>query len=140
MKPEKIIAAARAQIGTPFRHQGRVAGKALDCAGLIVQVAASLGLEYIDRQGYPTRPYGGLLESALDDQPCLRRVMPSTMRPMPGDVLLMKFAKDPQHLAICAGDTIIHAWAEPGCVAENNFTDIWRGRVVRIYEFTGAEQ
>lgn len=140
MTPEKIVAVARAQVGTPFRHQGRLPGKALDCAGLVVHVAASLGVDYIDRKGYPTLPYGGLLESVLDAQPGLRRILPSTVRPANGDVLLMRFKGDPQHLAICAGETIIHAWAEPGAVAENDFTDLWRRRVVRIYEFVGVER
>ena len=48
MSVEQILAAARAEIGTPFRHQGRVSGKALDCAGLICHVASVIGLEYFD--------------------------------------------------------------------------------------------
>jgi hypothetical protein len=51
----------------------------------------------------------------------------------------MRFSGDPQHLAICAGDTIIHAWQTVGKVAEHRFTDEWKSRVVRVYEFTGAE-
>ncbi|MBK8745664.1 MAG: peptidase P60, partial [Propionivibrio sp.] len=38
-----ILAAARACIGTPFVHQGRIPGLALDCAGLVVAVAQAIG-------------------------------------------------------------------------------------------------
>ena len=135
MIPDEIVAIARTQIKTPFRHQGRIPGKALDCAGLIVHIAHELGLDYVDQTNYPRRPYAGLLEAALDAQPCLRRV---ERAPQTGDVLLFRIASDPQHLAICAGETIIHAWAEPGCVSENIFTAKWRSQLVRVYEFTGV--
>lgn len=143
MTPTAIIAAARAEVGTPFRHQGRMAGKALDCAGLVCHVAASLGIEYVDQSGYSKRPSQGLLESALDSQPCLVRVSVTEMQA--GDVLLMRFTGDPQHLAIYAGwsdvyqgDGIIHAWLQARKVAENLLTDEWRGRIVRVYRFVGV--
>lgn len=133
--PEAIVAAARAELGTPFRHQGRLPGIDLDCAGLSVVVAGSLGLKYKDRKGYPDGPHAGLLESELDDQPCLRRVFRA---PLAGDLLLFIIDGYQQHLAICAGDTIIHAWSQPGCVSENRFSDYWKARLVRVYEFTEA--
>lgn len=134
--PESIVAAARAHVGTPFRHQGRLPGKALDCAGLVIMTARAIGLNPNDRTGYPRRPFSGLMESVLDAQPCLRRV---EREPQAGDVLLLRFEGDPQHLAICAGETIIHAWAQPGVVAENDFTADWRRRMVRVYEFREVE-
>jgi hypothetical protein len=36
MSPLEIVAIARETIGTPYAHQGRVAGLALDCAGVPV--------------------------------------------------------------------------------------------------------
>lgn len=143
MSVEQILAAARAEIGTPFRHQGRVSGKALDCAGLICHVAAAVGLEYFDQQGYSRQPSQGLLESALDGQPCLVRVALADMQA--GDVLLMRFAGDPQHLAIFAGwsdvyqgEGIIHAWLQARKVCENIMTDEWFNRIVRVYRFKVA--
>jgi len=144
MSGNQILAAARAEIGTPFRHQGRVSGKALDCAGLVCHVASVIGLEYFDQQGYSRKPSQGLLESALDGQPCLVRVELDDMQA--GDVLLMKFNSDPQHLAIFAGwsdvyqsEGIIHAWLDAKKVAENVMTDEWRNRIVRVYRFRGVE-
>ena len=133
MTADDILIAARSFLGTPFRHQGRIPGLALDCAGLVVSVAKEIGADYIDRPGYSRNPSGGLLESALDDQPCLERV---TDR-QPGDVLLMRFSGEPQHLAICAGDTIIHSYEAVGKVCEHRLASVWAARIVRVYRFKG---
>ena len=143
MTRDDILTAARAEIGTPFRHQSRTPGWALDCAGLVVHIAAALGMEYSDQQGYSRHPSDGLLESALDSQPCMERIALADMQA--GDVLLMKFASDPQHLAIHAGwsdvyqaEGIIHAWLQAKKVAEHVLTDEWRARIVRVYRFRGV--
>ena len=142
MMREQIVAAARTQIGTPFRHQGRLPGKALDCAGLVIVAAQSIGATYADQQGYDRRPSGGLLEAALDAQPCLERV--EIRDRQAGDVLLMRFASDPQHLAIYAGlvdvyqaEGIIHAWMQARKVCEHHLSDEWFERIVRVYRFNG---
>ena len=41
MNANGIIASARACLGTPFLHQGRIPGVALDCAGLVGIIADS---------------------------------------------------------------------------------------------------
>ena len=133
MLAEAILAAARAAIGTPFRHQGRAPGAALDCAGLAVHAAQEAGLTVTDLVGYADRPRGGALEAALDAQPCLQRIPVPDARA--GDLLLMKFSGDPQHLAIHGGDTIIHAYAQVGKTCEHDWTPEWRSRVVRAYRF-----
>ena len=133
MTPDEIIRAARGLIGTPFVHQGRLPGRALDCAGLVVAVAQAIGVEYVDQTGYSRSPSGGLLESALDDQPGITRIAPDIRAP--GDILLMRFSGDPQHLAILAGNTIIHAYEAPGLVCEHDLTDLWVRRIVRVYRF-----
>ena len=131
MTAADIIAAARTCLETPFVHQGRLPGQALDCAGLIIQVANTLGLEHVDHTGYARLPGNGLLESALDNQPGLSRVTDLQA----GDVILMKFSGDPQHLGIYAGENIIHAYQPVGKVCEHGLTDAWRRRIVRIYRF-----
>ena len=144
MTPDDIVSAARDLIGTPFVHQGRIPHVALDCAGLVVAVAQAVGAEYIDQTGYSRSPSGGLLEAALDDQPGIARVTLADRQP--GDILLMRFAGDPQHLAILVDDapkeaplggTIIHAYEAPGIVCEHDLTDLWQRRIVRVYRFRG---
>lgn len=143
MNANDIIAIARAEVGTPFRHQGRQSGKSLDCAGLIIMVAKDIGAEYLDFTGYSRHPSDGLLESALDSQPALVRVPLADIQA--GDVLLMKFNSDPQHLALFAGHSpvyqaegIIHAWLQARKVCEHVLTDEWRSRIVRVYRFIGV--
>lgn len=135
MTSDDILAAARAAIGTPFQHQGRAAGKALDCAGLIVHVARDIGAEYVDTAGYSRLPSHGLLQAALERQPCLMPV--SIADRQPGDVLLMRFKNEPQHLAICAGETIIHSYSTVGQVCEHRLSDVWVSRIVSVYRFRG---
>ncbi len=135
MTGDDIVTAARNALETPFVHQGRVVGKAMDCAGLIIHVAKTLELDHIDQSGYSRTPSGGLLEASLGVQPCLIEV---DAPPIPGDVLLMRFSGAPQHLAICAGSTIIHAWQIVGKVCEHSLTDVWRARIVKVYRFSGV--
>ena len=130
-----IIEAARSEIGTPFRHQGRVAGKRLDCAGLIVRVAELLGVQVADQKGYSRLPSRSNLESAIDVQQNVFRVLGE---PKAGDILLLRFGKDPQHLAIFTGENIIHSTNQTGRVVEERFDAIWRLRLVRIYRFAGV--
>lgn len=135
MTPAEIIAAARSEIGTPFRHQGRTPGKNLDCAGLIVSVADLLGVTVLDQRGYARQPSGARLESALDSQPCVIRVRGE---PRAGDILVLRFDKDPQHLAIFTGENIIHSTNQTGRVVEERFDAMWRARLVMVYRFRGV--
>lgn len=134
---DDIVEVTRGYVDTPFRHQGRVPGEALDCAGTLVCSATECGLRVIDIPGYSRRPALGLMESTLDAQPCLRRVYRT---PICGDLLLMKFTSEPQHVALCAGETLIHAYEAVGKVCEHGFSDEWRDRVVRVYEFIEASE
>ncbi|MBK7954571.1 MAG: C40 family peptidase [Candidatus Accumulibacter sp.] len=137
MTQDAIIAAARACVGTPFRHQGRLLGVALDCAGVAVHVANTLGLSPIDPAGYGRTPAFGMLEATLDGEPFLEPVTDLSDR-QPGDLLLMRFTAEPQHLAIFTGDTINHAYEAPGLCCEHLFTDRWQKRIVCVYRFVGV--
>lgn len=133
MTPAAIVAAARRHLKTPFLHQGRVSGLGLDCAGLVVVVAQEFGLNPADPMGYGRTPFRGLLQQALENEPCIHRV-PIAER-QPGDVLLMRFMGDPQHLAILAGDTIIHSYSVVGEVCEHTLDAAWQRRIVAVYRF-----
>ena len=135
MTAAEILAAARACLNTPFVHQGRIPGRALDCAGLVVAVAKAIGADYQDVPGYGRTPANGLLRQTLEAQPCLEPV--AIAERQPGDILLMRFAKEPQHLAIFAGENIIHSYMDVGRVCEHGLTDVWRSRIVAAYRFRG---
>ena len=130
-----ILTHARQCLGTPFHHQGRLVAFGLDCAGVVMHVARQIGVEAIDVSGYGATPNHAQLENSLNCQPCLERVAVGERQP--GDILLMRFLSDPQHLAICAGDTIIHAYAQVGACVEHRLSSLWAARIVSVYRFRG---
>jgi len=77
-----------------------------------------------------------LLEASLDAQPDLERVLDITAR-QSGDILLMRFKYEPQHIAIYAGETLIHAYANAGKCCEHIIDDSWASRIVRVYRVKG---
>jgi len=131
---DHIIAHARETLGTPYQHQGRINGMALDCIGVAIYVAQKLGLDYLDLPAYGASPHKGLLEQMMDAQPCLVRVYEM----QPGDVLQMRFAKEPQHVAIWTGETIIHCSRDTGRVVECRLDDETRQKITKIYRFKGV--
>jgi len=129
-----IIAAARECVGTPFRHQGRLPKIGLDCAGLVIHAARALGLPVVDFKGYPDRPFNGMLKRMLDSQTCIREIY--TIDIQPGDLLLMRVNRDPQHLAIASENNyIIHTFQEIGKVAEHSIDLFARAKIVAAYRF-----
>ena len=56
----------------------------------------------------------------------------------PGDLLLMRFAREPQHLAVLVGENIVHAYANAGRCVEHRLDDAWSRRIVRVYRFAGV--
>lgn len=139
MTRDEIVSAALDAEGTPFRHQGRVVGLGLDCAGLYVFVCQRLGIPHRDAQGYPRTPFDGELERQMDAQPSLQRIVVSDAQK--GDVLLMRMTKQPQHIAIHAGEYrgqpyVIHASETHGKVCVHRLDSNWFGRVVRVYKFS----
>lgn len=128
-----IVEIARDCIGTPYIHQGRIKGVALDCAGIPVHIAKTLNLEFNDSVGYPRMPFDGMLKKILDSQKCLIQVSYSEL--LSGDILLMRITKQPQHLAIFTGDTIIHASFECGKVVEQSFIKKHADATRAVYRF-----
>jgi cell wall-associated NlpC family hydrolase len=117
--PQQVVAAARALLGTPWMHQARLPGQAVDCVGLVVLVARQLGLvpaEW-DVQGYSRMPDGSLL------QLCAQHMQPIEALEE-GAVIAVRTLRDPQHLAIVAGSPgpgrwrVVHACQRAGRVVE----------------------
>ena len=115
-----------------MNHDGARPGKApYSLAG----PSRCLGAEYVDVAGYSRIPTG-LLAGVMESQPCLVRI--KVAEATAGDVLVMRFAKEPQHLAVLAGDTIIHSHAAVRTCCEHAFDDTWRRRVVTAWRFIGG--
>jgi cell wall-associated NlpC family hydrolase len=129
---QDIIDTARKYLGVRYKHQGRTAF-GLDCLGLVVRVAHDLGLSNDDNTDYGPVPDGRRLMAEMDAR--LDRVAVGK----PGDVLLMRFDKNPQHLAIMTDKGIIHSYAEARRVVEHGLHSEWSDRIVRTYSFKGID-
>lgn len=137
----KIVTQARTWLGTPFKHQGRLKGVGVDCLGLIVGVLTELeinisgkNISQIDEQNYSMLPSGERLQNKLNQY--LQKVEISQISP--GDILLMQFTREPQHLAFVAshpnGLGLIHAYLQAGKVVEHSLDDVWQSRIVAAYK------
>jgi NlpC/P60 family putative phage cell wall peptidase len=133
----QLIEDARTWIGTPHRHQGSIKGLGCDCVGFLAEVAVETGLITPQlRAEFPTdyslQPSAGELRRL-----CSRHLslVPFDSR-APGDIVLMRFAVEPQHLGMLTArdpDYIIHC-GEAG-VVEHRLDSVWRARIVRLYRF-----
>ena len=130
-----IVSAARRMIGTPFVHQGRTPGVALDCAGLLVCAARECGIEVADVAAYSIQPnsieFVAAVQGSCDPIP-LQALSP-------GDVVTMAIPME-QHLALvsCADPLrIIHAFSGLGRVVEHDVDAIWARRIRRYWRFRG---
>lgn len=100
-----IVAAARAQLGVPWVHQGRMAGHALDCAGLVIVIGRHLGAwpSTFDVNGYSRSPDGTML-AVCDEH--LERINDLEL----GAVLVLATEKEPQHIGI-VGNYVHGGWS-----------------------------
>lgn len=115
---QRIVAAARACMGTPFRHQGRLPGVGLDCAGLCIVALRAAGVEMRDVKAYGRVPNEGRLQQAIDAQPGLRRIALADAGA--GDVVLIRFGTEPSHVGLLSAQgCIIHAYERIGRVVEH---------------------
>ena len=135
MRREDFVRAARSYIGTPFHHQARLPGVGLDCAGVIVCAAKACGYDVSDVQGYGRIPSQGMLEQAVIDH-CSKIELAAVQT---GDILLFRFLREPQHLAIFDGGMLIHAYSSVGRVIENRLDDAWSARLIGCYQLRGIE-
>jgi hypothetical protein len=148
----EIVAFAREVIGTPYMHQQRIAGMALDCAGVPVHVAKRLGMSFEDITNYGRLPVPAEMRRVLDAN--LVRVPKEQMQI--GDVTWLNFPKgpphlaksqrDPQHFAIVCdyhlgGFGLIHAYNGSGLskVVEHRLDEQWAARIVAVWRFPGVE-
>lgn len=132
-----IVSAARAYLGTPFVHQGRLRGAGVDCVGLLICMARDLGITDVEYTGYRRTGDGGLLMQALESH--LVR-LPDDVFFQAGQVLAIRY-RNPQHVAVVTGAapdgiTIVHA-IERG-VTEHILDARWRRRIYAIFDFPGV--
>lgn len=131
----EVVAEARTWLETPYRHQGRLKGVAVDCAGLVLGVVRALGMECRDVEGYAKRPDGTLKDivysQTLPVEPGCEAA---------GDVVVFHWDNDPVHLAILTSkDSIIHAFAINREVCEHGINERWRRQIAAFRKIPGVE-
>jgi cell wall-associated NlpC family hydrolase len=128
---QRLAADARAWLGTPFAHQGR--GRAgIDCAGLLLAALAAQGVHVAAPADYHPSAAAARLAAAVQASPLVEPRAPDA-EPEPGDLLLFRIRREPQHLGLAVGaGRMVHA-AQPGGVAEVTLSALWRARIVARY-------
>ena len=114
----RVVAEARAWLGTPYHHRACLKGVGVDCAQLPIGVWAAVGLiEAFDTGDYPAdwhlhreeERYAGFVLRFADEI--------AAGEAQPGDLILFKFGRAFSHGAILvAPGVVVHAVRKDGCV------------------------
>jgi len=140
----RIVAAARQWLGTPYVHQASAKGAGCDCLGLVRGLYAEL-LGAAPETPPPYTP--DWTEKRSREEPLLsaaRRhlieVEPHLVRP--GQVLIFRIVKSgpAKHCGVASShDEFIHAYAGRG-VIESWLARWWLERVAGVFEFPGVDE
>jgi NlpC/P60 family putative phage cell wall peptidase len=136
--PERVIAAARSWLGTPYHDQASVRGVGCDCLGLI----RGVWRELVGPEPLPLPPYSRDWGEAGPREPlaeAARKVMPElpVTAPVAGALVLfrMRAGAVAKHCGIVtAPDRFVHAYERTG-VVEVPFEQAWRRRIAFAFLF-----
>lgn len=135
--PSEVIAQARTWIGVPFRHQGR--GRlGVDCAGFLVELmkaAGELPRDYEEPPNYGRAPARELIEVVR------RYCGPAARAPrFPGALVLIRWPRDrqPSHVGLCTGVTLIHCYQREGGVVEHGYRGPWERVTHSLWRLPGV--
>ena len=133
---QRVVAAARRWLGTPYRHQGSRRGVGADCLGLL----RGVWREVVGREPTAVPPYTCDWAEIDPGEPLLaaaaRYLVPATGIEV-GTVIVFRWSPGAaaKHCAIAtAPDRMIHAYAGSGTV-EGALPPAWRRRVVALHRF-----
>ena len=131
--PECVVTLARCWVGVPFRHQGRDY-TGIDCVGLPLVVGQSLGIfdQRFDVANYGRLPSGQLEQRLIEHCQPLNRAQP-------GALVVIAWSKLAAHVAICTGDTLIHAYESVGRVVEHGYRGRWGRLTHSVWALPGVE-
>lgn len=127
-------------IGTPFHHQGRNPGIALDCLGFIVCTANCLGLNIRDNKTYRRFPNGTLLSNMREQ---LNEISIHELDIADVMVFQQERLRNPWHVALrsvfngTAG--MIHACLFNKKVIEQTLDSYQHGYVTHAFRFRGID-
>ena len=135
----RVVAAAEAWIGTPYRHQASAKGIGCDCLGLV----RGVWRELYGAEPEPPGPYAPDWAERSGEDRLMKAAMrhfgpalaPAQMRP--GDFLLFRWRPHcaAKHVGIsCGRDHFIHAY-EQAAVVRSALVPAWRRRIAGVFRF-----
>ena len=137
LPPDLVCAAARAWIGTPYRHQASLKGVGCDCLGLVRGVWRDLvGPEPEEPPPYGPPGTDGSGVEALTEA-LGRWCPPASGGPAAGRILVLRLRSGApaRHCAIATGPTtMIHA-QDGAAVAEVPLPPLWHRRIAAVFVF-----
>jgi NlpC/P60 family putative phage cell wall peptidase len=128
-----VVAAARAWLGTPYHHMGRVKGAGVDCLMLLAEVYEAAGIvPHVAVPFYP--PDWNLHRDAERYLEGVMRYAHPVETPSAGDVALFKFGRCFAHGAIVTDwPHLIHAFVRVGVIEGDATQGALRGRPVKFF-------
>jgi NlpC/P60 family putative phage cell wall peptidase len=137
MSAEEVVSAARAWVGTPYRHRASMPGAGCDCLGLLRGVWRELYGEEPEavpayRADARDPVHAGSLLSAAE-----RWLVRASGEPRAGQVVLFRLIAGlpPRHCGIMIGATrFVHAQERHG-VVEANLSEAWRRRLAGVFDW-----
>lgn len=135
---DRVLAEARAWIGTPYRHQGEIFQVGCDCLGLVRGVWHAVCGGETERPG----PYAADWAECADGDPLLDaarrhcREIPLA-EAEPGDLLAFRWRAGvaAKHLGILSGaGRFIHAYSG-SAVVDSALVPQWRRRIAGAFRF-----
>lgn len=128
---------ARKLEGIRYQHEGRTE-EGLDCVGLPYFLSKKFELEIDNVRNYSMLPDGKMLLRNLKEK-CGKQKNKNEAKA--GDILLMRFAEEPQHVAILLEDDyIIHSYLKVRKVVIHRYSQEWKDRTICCFEFPNLEE
>ena len=141
-KGKDVITISKTYLDTPWKHQGRVKGVGIDCAGLIIKVMEELEFDIsFDIMAYERMPDGLKLAQLCNENAIQKNIKDVE----DGDILLFNILGNPQHLAFYSNenglDYFIHAHGDKSVnkVCLMRLDSKWKNRLVGVYKIKGIE-
>lgn len=131
----QLVRNARTWLGVPFVHQGR-SRHGVDCIGLQIANLAecdALPVHFRDVRTYGRRPNGELLRE-------IERYCTPADRASAGVLIVIRWpqVKLEQHVALCTGPTMIHAYQGRRGVIEHGYVGEWIRNTVSLWRLPGV--
>jgi len=138
---EQIAAEARTWVGTPFRHQARLKGVGVDCAGVVEHVGKTLGVvPNVKIMPYKMSPNSKAMRAEL----CKFLDQITFSQVELGDVLWFRIDVEGQHLGVVTGMEpmqMVHAFGREKvmkCI-EQRVEGFWKQRLVGCFRYRGID-